>query len=130
MVVKKLNKMMGCRVTEELDDSIRKRASENGKTVNEVMNESLENDFNNSSKKRLQSQGKIGAIEASEKLIILRSQISKLKSIEEDSFFSGDKEVKLCIKALQGEIEELIGTLQKEKKKELSDPDNLEDWDI
>ncbi len=118
----KRSKMLGCRVVNEVDSALRERAENEGKTVNDLMNEILNREFDGSPE-IARANVTNSTTEVSQKIMQLRAQIEELKK-SDDSFF-GDDDVKACINALKVEIKELVNSLSHSDNKE----EEAKNWD-
>lgn len=110
----KPSKMIGCRVVDDLDRAIRKRADGEGRSVNDVMVEILGDAFKGEPVDKAHFENKTEEI--IQKIQEHKKRVAELEEAD-DSFF-GDVDIRVCIKALKIEIKELIEALPKSKEEE------------
>jgi len=117
-------KLLGARVPNAIDTAVRKRATDEDKTVNDVVIELLGNgiglpdDVTHGKVAPMPEAERVqrNATQVSIKVMELRQQIEELKSTQ--SGFFGDPDVKSCVDALKEEIKQLIASLPNSQDEE------------
>lgn len=117
-----VTKTITCRVANGLADAVRKKADEQGRTVNDLIVETLHREINGLPTENNNNERKIlmNAVEISNKVIEIRAKIKELEeSDDHKSFFSNrNSAVQACINGLQCELKELISEFPIEENQE------------
>lgn len=117
-----VTKTITCRVSNGLADSVRDEAERQGRTVNDLIVETLHRRINGSPDENNDNNRKIlmNAVEISNKVIEIRAKIKELEeSDDHKSFFSNrNSAVQTCINGLQRELKELISEFPIEENQE------------
>ena len=111
-----MNNVLGCRVNNALEKAVRKRAENNGKTVQDVMNEVLNKEFD--ILPEIESVDvNVNAVEVTEKINELKLKVKKLETSYPEGFLSSrDDDIQACIDALNMDIKKLSKTLPNAKE--------------
>lgn len=140
ILANRTGKMLGCRVPPEIDEAVRSLAISSGKTVNDIMVESLRNrlynppepeNYANQNKNSDENEGiefdkngnrvpQFTPMQISNKVMKLKAKVNELKQLHKES---GSGDLTYCIELCEAEITEITGV-----EKEKGFISSLSDW--
>jgi len=110
-----MKNVIGGRVNAELEEAVKERAKNNGKTVQDVMNEVLNKEFNILPESKKNKD--VNVVNVSEEINKLKLMIKKYEETYPEGFLSSrDKDIQACINALEIDVKNLINTLPNAKE--------------